>query len=120
MHMFSADPRTMEYEEDYNVRGRRIFPWAEVPQSGWGGAWCAVAPGETSTPHAHEEKEVFFILAGAGTLRLGQETRRVGRGDTIFIPPSSEHSLTCDSSGELLFLTIWWDTPEEPEPVRGA
>jgi len=51
---------------------------------------------------------MFFIVRGEGELRLGGETRRVGPGDTIFITPFEEHSLTNDGDDRLVFLTIWW------------
>lgn len=110
MHMFTAASEQMAFEPKYNLSGQRIFPTPGVPEGDWGGAWCLVAPGTTTTPHAHDEKEMFFILQGTGTLRLEDTYHRVGHGDTFFIPPTTDHALTCDDDQSLLFLTIWWDT----------
>jgi mannose-6-phosphate isomerase-like protein (cupin superfamily) len=111
IHMISWGPDSLTYEDAYNTYARRLFPWPDVEEPEWGGAWCVVKPGETSTPHSHEEKEMYFIVEGSGVLRIGDEHRRVGFGDTIFITPEREHEIHNDGDDRLLFLSIWWDDP---------
>ncbi|WP_327284140.1 MULTISPECIES: cupin domain-containing protein [unclassified Streptomyces] len=109
MHIFTAHEDDMVFEEPYNVSGRRIFPWPEaVEEPNWGGAWVDVAPGATSTPHDHDENEMFFIVEGSGVMRIGDETRRVRAGETVFITPFQDHDLTNDGDVRLRFVTIWW------------
>jgi mannose-6-phosphate isomerase-like protein (cupin superfamily) len=105
----SWGPPDLVAEPAYNTAAVRIFPWAGVPEPAWGGAWVAVDPGETVTPHAHDEKEMFFIVEGTGVMRIGAEQREVGFGDTIFITPDVQHDLTNTGDSRLLFLGIWWD-----------
>ncbi|MEW2412140.1 cupin domain-containing protein [Streptomyces sp. NPDC046866] len=113
MHIFTAHEDDMVFEEAYNVSGRRIFPWPEaVEEPDWGGAWVDVAPGATSTPHDHDENEMFFIVEGSGVMRIGGETRRVRAGETVFITPHQDHDLTNDGEGRLRFVTIWWGGSE--------
>ncbi|WP_265736825.1 cupin domain-containing protein [Actinacidiphila yeochonensis] len=103
----------MVFEDAYNVSSRRIFPWPEaVAEPGWGGGWVDVAPGETSTAHSHDENEMFFITDGSGLMRIGEETRRVTAGETVFIPPFQDHDLTNDTAGRLRFVTVWWGGAE--------
>ncbi len=118
MNIFSWTSEDMEFEAAYNVRGRRIFPFPGVTEPAWGGAWVEVPEGETSTAHHHDENEMFFIVEGGGEMRIGDETRRVGPGDTIFIPRFAEHDLTNDSDSRLLFLTVWWGGAEADEKER--
>lgn len=109
MHVFTTRPEDMTFEAEYNVSGRRIFPWdGAVKEPSWGGAWVDVAPGDTSTAHSHDENEMFFITEGSGIMRIGEETRRVGAGDTVFITPFLDHDLTNDGDTRLRFVTIWW------------
>jgi mannose-6-phosphate isomerase-like protein (cupin superfamily) len=108
MHVQTWGPKDLVFEEQYNVWGKRLFPWSGVPEPEWGGAWVAVDAGTTSTAHSHDENEMFFIVEGRGTLRIDGEARAVGPGDTIFIPPFNEHALTNEGEDRLLFLTIWW------------
>lgn len=108
MKVLSWEPKDMVYEEQYNVLTRRLFPWSGVPDESFGGAWIALAGNESSTPHAHDEYEIFFIVEGEGTMLINDEEKKVHLGDTIFIPSFHQHSLTNDCSERLLFLSIWW------------
>ncbi|OKK03482.1 MULTISPECIES: cupin domain-containing protein [unclassified Streptomyces] len=119
MHAFSWTPDDMVFEAEYNVAGRRLFPWPGVPEPFWGGAWVSVPEGETSTSHNHDENEMFFIFEGTGVMRIGDEERRVSKGDTIFITPFKDHTLTNDTDKPLIFLTIWWGGAEA-EAKRAA
>lgn len=109
MNIKSWGPADLRPEPDFNTTAVRIWPWDEVPEASWGGAWVAVDPGETVTPHAHDEKEMFFVVRGNGLMRLGDEQREVGFGDTIYITPGVEHDLTNTGTEPLLFLGVWWD-----------
>jgi len=116
MNMLSWGPADLTYEEAYNTYAKRLFPMDGVPEPAWGGAWVAVEPGETTTRHSHDEKEMFFVVSGEGILRLGDEERRIGFGDTIFMTPDVEHDLTNVGPDRLLFLSIWWDGSDAPAP----
>lgn len=38
--------------------------------------------------HLHEQgDELFYVVSGRGTARLGEIEETIGRGDVIFIPP---------------------------------
>lgn len=100
-------------EPAYNTTAVRFFPWKDVEEPVWGGAWVAVAPGERTTPHAHHEKEVYFVVEGTGVMRMGEEKQDVGFGDTIYVTPDLDHDLYNPGPGRLLFLTVWWDGDEE-------
>ncbi|MBP0460433.1 cupin domain-containing protein [Streptomyces montanisoli] len=113
MHIFTTGPDDMLFEEEYNVAGRRIFPWKEaVAEPFWGGAWIDVAPGATSSAHSHDENEMFFITEGSGVMRIGTEERRVSAGDTVHITPFKDHDLTNDGPSRLRFITIWWGSAQ--------
>lgn len=117
MHVISWGSDDLAYEEAYNTYARRIFPWPGVPEPAWGGAWWAVQPGETSTRHSHDEREMYFVVEGTGVLTMGSEERPIGFGDTIFITPNEPHFVTNDGEGRLLLLSIWWDADATPAPA---
>jgi mannose-6-phosphate isomerase-like protein (cupin superfamily) len=55
--------------------------------------------------HFHRKtEEIYYILAGSGAMRVGEETRAVGPGDAIAIPPGVVHQMTNTGGGELKFL----------------
>lgn len=66
-------------------------------------AEARVPAGHSTTPHYHPlTEEIYYILSGEGTMRIGAETAQVGPGDAIAIPPGAEHQITATS--DLVFL----------------
>ena len=66
------------------------------PGSGWGAA---------TVPHHHGvTEEIYYILSGSGDMTLGDETRSVGPGDAIAIPPGVRHTIRNTGLVELVFL----------------
>ena len=50
--------------------------------------------GAATQEHYHAKtEEIYFITAGAGRMRIEDETRDVQTGDTIAIPPGKKHKL---------------------------
>jgi len=68
-------------------------------------AEARLPPGASTTPHYHPlTEEIYYLLEGKGRMRIGDETREVGPGDAIAIPPGAVHTLTNTGSGTLKFL----------------
>jgi mannose-6-phosphate isomerase-like protein (cupin superfamily) len=68
-------------------------------------AEARLPPGASTTPHYHRvTEEIYYLLAGQAQMRIGEETRAVGPGDAIAIPPGSIHQITNTGSETLLFL----------------
>jgi quercetin dioxygenase-like cupin family protein len=45
-----------------------------------------LAPGTPPTPHQLTREEVFVVLSGRARVRLGDDVREAGAGDTIVVP----------------------------------
>ena len=55
--------------------------------------------------HKHDQKEqTFFVTGGSGWVVLGDEKRRVSRGDVVFIPAAAEHQTIADDEEDLEYL----------------
>ena len=68
-------------------------------------AEARLAPGQATTPHHHAvTEEIYYILSGSAAMTLGEETRPVGPGDAIAIPPGKRHTIRNTGSEELVFL----------------
>jgi quercetin dioxygenase-like cupin family protein len=52
-----------------------------------------VAGGGEVFPHSHPTHEFYYVLAGRGTMIIGDEERPVAQGDLVYIPPDVTHSL---------------------------
>jgi len=68
-------------------------------------AEARLAAGCATTPHHHAvTEEIYYILSGTAAMTLGDETRPVGPGDAIAIPPGMRHTILNTGSSELVFL----------------
>jgi uncharacterized cupin superfamily protein len=94
----------------------RIGPLIGAKDLGY--SYDVVPPGKRSCPfHSHRaEEEMFFIVRGEGTLRYGDETRKIRAGDVICCPiggPETAHQIINDSSSELAYLSVSTMMPAE-------
>jgi mannose-6-phosphate isomerase-like protein (cupin superfamily) len=61
--------------------------------------------GCATTPHHHAvTEEIYYILSGTAAMTLDAETRPVGPGDAIAIPPGLRHTIRNTGACELVFL----------------
>jgi mannose-6-phosphate isomerase-like protein (cupin superfamily) len=60
-----------------------------------------VAAGTALEPHFHNTHEFYFILSGSATMRVGNESRRVGPGELVHIPPNQVHNISADGDEDL-------------------
>jgi mannose-6-phosphate isomerase-like protein (cupin superfamily) len=68
-------------------------------------AW--VDPGEATLPHRLTgETEVYYIVHGAGTMHVGDETAEVRAGDSVVVPAGSEQWIRCTGDEPLQFLCL--------------
>jgi mannose-6-phosphate isomerase-like protein (cupin superfamily) len=111
MNIARAAEATTSYE--FNCDLRRLFPWAGVADPLWGSAIASVRPNEATSPHSHDEEETFIILGGTGVISIDERTESIQRGDVIYLPRHSRHTIRNTSGKQPLeFLTIWWGSPE--------
>lgn len=62
-------------------------------------------PGASTTAHYHRvTEEIYYILKGQGKMTIDGETRTVGPGDAIAIPPTQVHQITNTGNEPLVFL----------------
>ena len=55
--------------------------------------------------HKHDQKEqTFFVTAGGGWVAVGDEKKRVSRGDVVFIPAGAEHQTIAGDDEDLEYL----------------
>ncbi len=68
-------------------------------------AEARLPPGASTTLHYHPAtEEIYYILEGTGRMTIGEETRQVGPGDAIAIPPGAVHTIRTTSVLPLKFL----------------
>ncbi len=84
---------------------RSILDRTNAPVDHQSLAEASLAPGASTDRHYHRlSEEIYFILEGEGEMELDTQTRRVGPGDAILIPPGAWHQIRCASEVRLTFL----------------
>ena len=56
-------------------------------------AHAKVLPGETTKRHRLATSEVYTIIAGSGKMIIDNESRAVGPGDAVYIPPGAVQAI---------------------------
>lgn len=79
--------------------------------AGLGISYNEVPPGKSGCPfhNHHVEDELFFVLAGAGEYRFGDERYPIGKGDTLGAPaggPETAHQIVNTGTATLIYLGI--------------
>jgi mannose-6-phosphate isomerase-like protein (cupin superfamily) len=62
-------------------------------------------PGGKQRVHSHENEQCYMILEGTGEMTVGDETRTVRAGDTVFIPSNASHGLVNTGKGVLTYVS---------------
>lgn len=84
-------------------------------------AEARLPPGGQTTPHYHvRTEEIYYILEGSGRMQIGQESRPVGPGDAIAIPPGAVHTIRNTGGGPLRFLCCCAPAYEHEDTVLVA
>jgi len=102
--------------DTFESNGARIGPLLGAKDLGY--CYDVVPPGKRACPfHSHRaEEEMFFIVRGTGTLRYGDEMRKLRAGDIICCPtggPETAHQIVNDSDADLAYLSISTMMPAE-------
>jgi mannose-6-phosphate isomerase-like protein (cupin superfamily) len=68
-------------------------------------AEARLTPGGSTMPHHHiKTEEIYYIVEGHATMRVGHDTVAVGPGDAVAIPPGASHQITNTGLATLRFL----------------
>lgn len=66
--------------------------------------FVAAEPGRGPSLHKHPYAELFFVLEGEATFSDGADTRLVGAGDVVIVPPEQPHAFV--NSGDTALRQI--------------
>jgi len=68
-------------------------------------AEATVPPGTRTQRHYHERsEEIYYVLRGCGIMEIDGETRDIGPGDAVAIPPGARHHVANHGLDPLVFL----------------
>ena len=69
--------------------GHNYFELIRVPAMSAG--LYVLQPGEPDRQVPHHEDELYYVVGGQGTIRVGTEERPVAPGSAIFVPAGVAH-----------------------------
>jgi len=69
--------------------GHNYFELIRVPAMSAG--LYVLQPGEPDKQEPHREDELYYVVGGRATIRVGTEDRPVAPGSAIFVPAGVEH-----------------------------
>jgi len=69
--------------------GHNYFELIRVPAMSAG--LYALQPGEPDRQGPHREDEIYYVVGGRATIRVGSEDRAVAAGTAVFVPAGIEH-----------------------------
>ena len=114
VNLAEVEPRT-EVRGKFGFLGRRLGPL--VGAKALGCSHFKIPPGQQAFPqHFHTaNEEAVYVLAGEGTVRIGEKSVAIRAGDYIAFPvgPEFAHSIQNISAGPLQLLSISTMQPVE-------
>ncbi|MFD7919441.1 cupin domain-containing protein [Streptomyces sp. NPDC059740] len=92
--------------------GRRYVEFLRVPTMS-AGVYALPADG-TDPQQPHAEDELYIVIAGRATVRVGGESRPVGPGSIVYVPAEMPHRFT-DITEDLQVAVVF--SPPESRPT---
>ncbi len=84
---------------------RSILDRTNAPVGNQSLAEASLDAGAATERHYHGvSEEIYFILTGSGEMEMDGQTRDVGPGDAVLIPPGAWHQIRCNSGERITFL----------------
>lgn len=56
--------------------------------------------------HSHPHKQITYIAEGEFLFTIGEESRKVSKGDSVFMPSGVEHETQCLQAGKLVDVFV--------------
>lgn len=73
---------------------------------GYSLAHFTLEPGKKSLLHKIKSSEVYYILEGDAILKVNEESHKLKKDDSVYVPPMSEQSIENTGTTNLQFLCI--------------
>ncbi len=79
-----------------------------------------IAPGSTVPAHSHPHQQMGMVYAGKATMRIGNESRIVEKGNFCIMPSNVEHEAACIGDEPFIMLDIFYPAREDfLEKIKG-
>lgn len=86
------------------VRWRTLFSGDLTPTEGLTAGVAEIEPGDALKVHRHLPAELYYILAGAGVVTIGEEAWVAPAGTAVYIPGNALHGIRNEGDTLLRFF----------------
>ncbi|MBO4207668.1 class I tRNA ligase family protein [Micromonospora echinofusca] len=93
----------------YEMHLQPMLSAADIEGLPFGSVFGSVPAHTVSKRHAHQDGEMFIVLAGTATVVLGDEERQLGPGGVVYLSPFGYHEIRNDSDEAFDIVSIFWE-----------
>ena len=91
---------------DHTVLRELLHPGKHAVKLGYSLAHGTLAAGQRSKWHALASSEVYYFVAGHGTMTINDEACEVTAGSMVYVPPGANQSLENTGPADMEFLCL--------------
>lgn len=103
----------VEYPGCHGLGVRVVHPVnPSAPSKNLGLVLFYVPPHVVLEPGSHETEETYVILEGEGTMTFAHQTRKVTKGDFVYLPPWCIHGI--ENTGKETLVVLICTSPPNP------
>ncbi|ACU38063.1 class I tRNA ligase family protein [Actinosynnema mirum] len=93
----------------YEMSLQPMLSAADIDGLPFGSVFGSVPPRSVSKRHAHQDGEMFIVLAGRATVVLGDEERELGPGGVVHLSPFGYHEIRNEHDEPFDLVSIYWE-----------
>jgi len=95
-----------------NMRNNRVNAYLSeylLNHGDFNTTFVKIEPNESTTAHAHFERENFIVISGEGQLIADNKTYSLKAGNSVYVPSFVSHSIVNTACKPLLVHSLYWE-----------
>ncbi|MFF6884009.1 class I tRNA ligase family protein [Streptomyces sp. NPDC012421] len=93
----------------YEMHLQPMLSATDIEGLPFGSVFGSVPARTTSKRHAHQDGEMFIVLAGKAVVVLGDEERELGPGHVCYLSPFGFHEIRNDHDEPFDIVSVYWE-----------
>jgi len=93
----------------YEMHLQPMLSATDIEGLPFGSVFGSVPAHSVSKRHAHQDGEMFIVLAGKAFVVLGDDERELGPGEVIYLSPFGYHEIRNESDDAFDIVSIYWE-----------
>jgi len=93
----------------YEMHLQPMLSAADIRGLPFGSVFGSVPAHSTSKRHAHQDGEMFIVLAGRAVVVLGDEERELAPGGVVYLSPFAFHEIRNEIDEAFDIVSIYWE-----------